>query len=104
MVLTPDETFLFDLQFLAKCPKLWQLKHCLTETGDRNSSTMSVIWQTRFWEMSASASVGSLISIQNNERTLLSFLLFKRSAFAYDILFRSRNSLNSLSVISVGTP
>ena len=32
------------------------------------------------------------------------FLLFKRSALAYDILFKSRNSSNSFSVTSVRTP
>ena len=25
--------FCFDPQLLAECPKLWQLKHCLTKTG-----------------------------------------------------------------------
>ena len=54
--------------------------------------------------MRASASVGSLISSRKIGKTLPSFLLFKRSALAKVILFKSRNSLNSESEISVGTP
>ena len=79
----------------------------MIETGDRNSSTlytMPVTLQTRFCEIRDSALVGSLISSRNFGRTLPSFLLFKCSALAYVILLRSRNSLNSISVISVGTP
>ena len=51
MVLTADKTFRLNLQFLAEYPRLWQLKHNVTKTGDRNSSTaytMPVIWQTIF--------------------------------------------------------
>ena len=72
--------FCLDLEFLAEWPKLWQLKHCMSETGDRNSSTsftMPVTWQTKFWEIRASALVGLLIS---SWKTLPSFLLFKHSA------------------------
>ena len=65
---------------------------------------MPVTLQTRFWEIRASASVGSLISSSKIGRTLTSFLLFRRSALAYLILLRSKNSQNSSSVISVGTP
>ena len=57
--------FCLDLQFFAERPKLWQLKHCVTKTGNRNSSTlytMPVTLQTKFWERRASASVGSLNS------------------------------------------
>ena len=75
--------------------------------GVRNSSTlytMPVTWQTKFLERRASASVGSLISRRKIGKTLLSFLLFKRSALAKLILFKSRNSLNSESEISLGTP
>ena len=53
--------------------------------------------------MRASASVGSLISSRKIGKTLPSFLLFQRSALAKVILFKSRNSLNSESEISVGT-
>ena len=101
--------FGFDLQFFAEWPKLWQLKHCVTETGFRNSSTlytMPVTLQIRFCERRASALWGSLISSRKIGRTLSSFLLFKRSALAKLILLRLRNSRNSSSVIliSVGTP
>ena len=75
--------------------------------GVRNSSTlytMPVTWQTKFLERRASASVGSLISSRKIGKTLPSFLLFKCSALAKLILFKSRNSLNSESEISLGTP
>ena len=51
--------------------------------------------------MRASDSVGSLISSRKIGKTLPSFLLFKRSALAKVILFKSRNSLNSESEISL---
>ena len=75
--------------------------------GVRNSSTlytMPVTWQTKFLERRASASVGSLISRRKIGKTLPSFLLFKRSALAKLILFKSKNSLNSESETSFGTP
>ena len=65
---------------------------------------MPVTWQTKFLEISTSALVGSFISSQNIWRTLPSFLYFKYSALAYVILLRLRNSLNSSSIMSVGTP
>ena len=65
---------------------------------------MPVTLHTKFWESSASASVGPFIWSRNIWRTLPSFLFFKRSALAYAILLRSRNSLNSSSVMSVSTP
>ena len=65
---------------------------------------MPVTWQTKFLERRASASVGSLISRRKIGKILPSFLLFKRSALAKLILFKSRNSLNSESEISLGTP
>ena len=40
--------FCLDLQFLAEQPKLWQLKHCLTKTGDRNSHNYAGYLQTKF--------------------------------------------------------
>ena len=75
--------------------------------GVRNSSTlytMPVTWQTKFRERRASASVGSLILRRKIGKTLPSFLLFKRSALAKLILFKPRNSLNSESEMSFGTP
>ena len=54
--------------------------------------------------MRASASVASLISSRKIGKTLPSFLLLKRSALAKLILFKPRNSLNSESEISLGTP
>ena len=65
---------------------------------------MPVTRQTKFWEIIASAWVGSFISSQNIWRTLPSFLLSKCSALAYVILLRSRNSLNSSSDMLAGTP
>ena len=48
--------------------------------------------------------MGSLIFSRKIGKTLPSFLLFKRSALAKLILFKPRNSLNSESELSLGTP
>ena len=76
--------FCLDLQFLAEWPKLWLLKHCVTETGDRNSSTSF----PKFPEMRASASVGSLISSRKIGKTLSSFCFLSvqpwRKRFCWD--------------------
>ena len=61
---------------------------------------MPVTLHTKFWEMRVSASVGSLISYWKIGSTLPFFWLFKRSALAQLILFKSRNSWNSVRYVS----
>ena len=102
---SPHMTHLiFALQFLAECPKFWQLKHCRTEMGARNSSTLKIIpvcGHVMFLETIASASANYIWNIWSD---LLSLLLFIRSALACWILLQSRIFLNSSLVNSVGTP